>query len=92
MQNVVIGQYCHLDERSLSLLKIIRQIEIHMLRCYSLHVSTDGVNGHAKCLLSALSDLFNCVISFIFLVHLNTMCCSSDALENGNVEPETIQR
>lgn len=62
-----------------------------MLRCYSLHVSTDGVNGHTKCLLSALSDLFNCVISFIFSEHLNTMCSSRDALENGNVEPETIE-
>lgn len=75
-----------------SLLKIVRQIDIHMLRCYSLHVSTDGVNGHANCLLSGLSDLFNCDISFIFLVHLNTTCSSSDTLENGNGEPENIQR
>lgn len=75
-----------------SLLKIIRQIDIYTLRCCSMHVRTDGVNGRANCLLRGEADVFDCVISFLFLVCLNTTCSSSDPLKEDNVEPEDIQR
>lgn len=62
-----------------------------MLRCCSSPVNTDGVNGHVY-LLSALPDLFTCVISFIFSVCSNTTRNSSDTLKKDNAEPENIER
>lgn len=62
-----------------------------MFRCYSLHVSTDGVNGHAKCLEWTVRLVQLCW-KLYFLVHLNTICSSSDTLRKQNIEPENTQR